>query len=701
MPLSRSVLSLVALGSLWAVLAATPTQAQTPTDSLRADTLSTVVVTATRTARALEDVPVPTTVLGREEIAASGTLRLADLLAEQPGLVVAPGLGGAGLQMQGFDSDYTLILIDGEPVVGRTAGTLDLERLPVTGVERVEIVRGPLSARYGADALAGVVNLITRRPGMVPTARGRVQLESHGVSDTSVEAEAGGDRWGVRAFASRYGSDGYSVQPDLGTLAVPVFADYTADLRTRLAPTDRTDLGLSVRASSQTQDGAFILAETLYDETADRLDVSLNPTLKHRFSSRLRLDADLYGAHYENTIFAAARESGDVFEDTEQTHDYGKAEVGLTWLPSLRHVVTAGTGITAERIGGDRYAATTPTASQPYGFAEYSWQPTRLFDVVVSARYDAPSDYAARFTPKAAVLVRPFEGLRLRGSIGSGYKAPAFRQRYLSFTNGAVGYAVFGAEEVREALNALDAAGGISQFLISPSGLAPLRAESSTAFGLGFEIEPVRDVVVKVNGFHNEVRDLIDTQPVAVKTNGQQVFSYFNLARIYTRGIETEVSATVLRSPVLGQVTLGGGYQLLDTADRDILDQIDAGLLFYRDPDGRDVRLTRDGYGGLRGRSRHSGTVRLTHTLPRWGLTTAARATFRSRYGFADLNGNLALDEAREYAPGFALVHLTLTKTLGNADLQLGIRNLLNHTDAVHLPSEAGRVFFVGAGYRF
>src|SRR5690606_16370102 len=133
-----------------------------------------------------------------DEIQARGSLRLSDLLAEQPGLAVVAGLGGEGLQVQGFDADYTLVLIDGEPVVGRTAGTLDLDRFAVTGVERVEIVRGPLSARYGADALAGVVNLITRRPGQRSAARASVQLESQGTSDVSLEAETGGERWGVR-----------------------------------------------------------------------------------------------------------------------------------------------------------------------------------------------------------------------------------------------------------------------------------------------------------------------------------------------------------------------------------------------------------------------------------------------------------------------------------------------------------------------
>ena len=69
-------------------------------------------------------------------------------------------------------------------------------------------------------------------------------------------------------------------------------------------------------------------------------------------------------------------------------------------------------------------------------------------------------------------------------------------------------------------------------------------------FGCGVEVEPVDGLVVKVNGFHNEVRDLIETQPVAVKTSGQQVFTYFNLDRIYTRGVEAE--AEVLRERKVG-----------------------------------------------------------------------------------------------------------------------------------------------------
>lgn len=664
-------------------------------DSLRNEEFAPIVVTATRSVRALEDVPVPTTVVTDAEIEARGALRLADLLAEQPGLTVVSGLGGSSLQVQGFDADYTLILVDGEPVVGRTAGTLDLERLTVTGVERVEVVRGPHSARYGADALAGVVNLVTRRPGGRTTARVRARYESHGSNDLSASAETGGERWGVRAFVNRFGSDGYSLRPETGTLTVPEFSDYAAETRIWFRHREGTDLDVRARVATQQQEGAFLLSDDLFDETASRTDWSLNPTVRHRFSRTLSLDASLHGTYFENESKSVGRAGGGVFDATSFTHGYGKAEAGLTWLPSSRHVVHVGGGVIGERVGGERYT-TEPTTSQPFAYAEAEWLPSRLVDLVVAARYDASSDYAARFTPKVAALVRPLKGLRVRGSVGSGYKAPAFRQRYLVFTNAVAGYSVFGAEEAAAELATLDVAGGIDRYLLDSAAFEALRAESSTAYGLGVEVEPVGGLVAKVNLFHNEVRDLIDTQPVAVKTNGQQVFTYFNLDRVYTRGVETEVRW----APVAG-LSVGVSYQYLDTADRDVLDQIDAGELYRRTESGRDVRITRSDYGGLLGRSRHSGTLRLTHRLTRFDLTTSARLVWRGRYGFADRNGNVIIDNDAEYAPGYALAHLTLTKAFGRADVQLGVRNLLDHTDAERLPAEPGRVFFAGAGVRF
>ena len=132
-----------------------------------ADTLygsaNEIVVTATRTEKKLGNVAVPVTLISSRQIAQAGSVRLADILQEQAGLFITTGFG-AGVQMQGLNPDYTLILLNGEPLVGRTAGILDLNRITVGNIKQIEIVKGPSSSLYGSEAMAGVINIITTTP---------------------------------------------------------------------------------------------------------------------------------------------------------------------------------------------------------------------------------------------------------------------------------------------------------------------------------------------------------------------------------------------------------------------------------------------------------------------------------------------------------------------------------------------------------
>src|SRR5690606_22560889 len=123
-------------------------------------------------------------------------------------------------------------------------------------------------------------------------------------------------------------------------------------------------------------------------------------------------------------------------------------------------------------------------------FGQHEWLPSRLITFGLSARFDAHSDYAARLTPKASLLVRPSEKLRFRASVGSGFKAPEFRQLYLVFTNAAAGYSVFGATQVQDGLARLQADGLITEVFLDPGTFAAIEAESSVAFNAGFTTEP-------------------------------------------------------------------------------------------------------------------------------------------------------------------------------------------------------------------
>ena len=141
--------------------------------------LDEVVVTATRQEKRLGNVAIPVQLIQRKQIQQAGSMRLRDILQEQPGLQLVTGFG-AGLQMQGLSPEHTLILLDGQPLIGRTSGVLDLSRVSLSGIKRIEIIKGPSSSLYGSEAMAGVINLITDN-GIKPQAE--ISLR-YGVADT-------------------------------------------------------------------------------------------------------------------------------------------------------------------------------------------------------------------------------------------------------------------------------------------------------------------------------------------------------------------------------------------------------------------------------------------------------------------------------------------------------------------------------------
>src|SRR5262249_16612707 len=152
------------------------------------------------------------TLISKAMINKMGSLRLNDVLNEQTGLISVPQVNGIGngLQLQGFDPDYTLILIDGEPLIGRTTGSLDLGRITVGNVRQIEVVKGPSSSLYGSDALAGVVNIITDRPEGL---RGQV-YSRYGTNQTlDVSGDIGFQqkKVGLYVFGNHYNTGGYDL----------------------------------------------------------------------------------------------------------------------------------------------------------------------------------------------------------------------------------------------------------------------------------------------------------------------------------------------------------------------------------------------------------------------------------------------------------------------------------------------------------
>ena len=687
--------------ALSALLLTSGVQAQSvsTSDTTAADTtawgtpveLERVVVTATRSRTQLGQVPVPTSVVTADDISARGVRRLSDLLAEQPGIQLDYD-HGAGVQVQGFDADYTLILIDGEPVIGRTAGTLNLDRITVADVQQVETVRGPSSSLYGSEALAGVVNIITQDPADGLQGEVYAQYGTHNTSDASVRVAGAEGAWRGKAFLSRYASGGYDLTAG-ATPTTPSFTNYVARSTLGYALSSATDLEVRGRLSHEDQSRTAQVRgnETqLFDDTGERTDWNLAPTLTHRLRLGTTLELRAVASGYRTETRLQGRQDGTELSNSRFNQQYRKGEAQLQSALGDAHLATVGAGYIRESVDADRVEG---RRTGGFVFVQDEWSPAEWIDLVPSARLDAHSDYATRISPKLATLVRPVDGLRIRASVGSGYKAPAFRQLYLNFTNPQAGYSVFGAEEVRAGLDNLDARSEIATFLQDPATLGgAMDAERSIAYNAGISVDLPAALTLDANLYHNEVRDLIDTQPVARKTNGQQVFTYFNRGRVFTQGLETELSWQPRRA-----FNATVSYTYLNAKDRDVLDDLEAGRVFRRTESGRDVAVPVSDYAGLRGRSRHRATVRLTTRAESIGFTASVRGRYRGRYGFADLNGNGIVDTDAEYAPSHAILGLTLTQTLADTvDLQVGANNLTDYTDAQYTPEFSGRTWFVG-----
>src|SRR5436190_7645845 len=159
---------------------------QQPRDTV---VLKPVVVTATRVPATADRVPAAVTVLRGADLAAQGIRSVADALATVPGahIVETGSYGGqTSLFVRGGESDYVKVLLDGVPL-NQAGGGIDLANLTTDNVDRIEIVRGPVSVLYGSDAMTGVVQIFTRRGAMTPQFGAELRGGTYGTDAGAVD----------------------------------------------------------------------------------------------------------------------------------------------------------------------------------------------------------------------------------------------------------------------------------------------------------------------------------------------------------------------------------------------------------------------------------------------------------------------------------------------------------------------------------
>ena len=405
--------------------------------------LDEIVVTASRREQRLADVTVPTEIITRETIEATGASNLAAALTEQTGIQFDGGHpSGAGVMLQGLSNERVLVLVDGQPLYGRISGTLDLARLPTSMVERVEVVKGPQAALYGSEAMGGVVNVVTRTPTAVGLGGGaRLVAGSGGRREAGASGELHSGDVAALVDVGRRDVDRAAGRPDEnGALAERV--DVVG--RVRWQP----DTSFSLETS------AMVLDERQRWPSGTQFDFADNTQVGARLAADWRRGTH----HFRPTLYLSqfehlARRSSfsQPIAGTGDRQDQRLVEAELLYgTQVLGQPLDAGIEVRQERISSTdgRIEGGTRTLYSAEPFAQLEWAEDR-WSVVPGLRLSWNERWGSTLTPRVAARYRLTDALSLRAGVGRGFRAPDFKELYLQFINDAAGYAVYGNHELR------------------------------------------------------------------------------------------------------------------------------------------------------------------------------------------------------------------------------------------------------------
>ncbi len=424
----------------------------------------TLVVTASRIPVPLVAAGSSVSVIDRDEIEARQAIFVVDLLKDIPGFIVSRS-GSIGAQTQvrirGAEANQVLVLIDGIEA-NDPAGNDEFafQDLTTWDVERIEVVRGPQSALWGSDALAGVINIITRQPTTELAAEGSAELGAF--DSSSFGGRFAGPLGGVRAGlslsrfdtngdnSSRTGSENDGYENTTGTLTLAA------------NPADNLELDFVGRYTSTTKqfDGTDFISTGLPTDTGDVTDVALGyfrtgGTLRlagGRWTQRARATWTTTDTDNRNESGANGSTGADKYGIYYQT----------TWQFTPEAPGSTGNAVTLA-LDRERQEFSQRAPASPYGdpnqdqkldntsvALELLLSPFARTSLSLSGRYDDNSQFENVATGRATLAwTARSAGTRLHAAVGSGQKAPTFIERFGYFPDQFLGNPALKPEKSR------------------------------------------------------------------------------------------------------------------------------------------------------------------------------------------------------------------------------------------------------------
>ncbi len=405
---------------------------------LAAAALPPLVVTASRSEQPLTDLLADVTVIGPDEIARAGAQAVLDLLQRQPGVEVirngGPG-GVSGVFLRGANAAQTLVLIDGVRVGSSSTGAATLEAIPLEQIDHIEILRGPASSLYGADAIGGVIQIFTRRGGPAFAANASAGGGTYGTWTAS--GGAGGTA-GPVSYAVQIGaraSDGFNAIVDPTSFAFNPDRD------------GYSSVNASANVSAQWAPGQSVEARYL----RNRLDAQFD--LDPDFDDRTITVVETWQVASRNAVtpyWKSLLAASDAIDDSVSKGAFGdfpfrttqrqytwQNELALAQFTPVPGALTAGYERREERVAGDSGFAVTSRDTDAV-FAIYRLA-RDAHTLQANLRHDESTQFGGRTTGTIAYGYRISPEWRVNASYGTGFKPPTFNDLYFpGFSNPAL-----------------------------------------------------------------------------------------------------------------------------------------------------------------------------------------------------------------------------------------------------------------------
>ncbi len=523
----------------------------------RVYTLNPVVVTGSGHHQRLKSTATPVHVLGRQEIKEQGITTFDGVLTRMmPQVSMAPNSMGTFLRLNGLGNKYILILINGQKLTGDISNNVDLNRINMARVKRIEVLDGAASSLYGSDAIAGVINIITDQPTRdLVSVTSDTRVSGHGQLTENIALDIYKNGFGSYTSFSRDQADSYRIndveyvkgsETETQPTIAPFFTGYRANLvgqKFTYAPNEQLALNAGIDYSYKITDRPEtqpdIIGGTDYEMRYKGLRWNVGGIYK--FTSRNSLQADFtvdrfrYGKQY------------DVATKTHAIDEYVQSKKQRSMegqLKAILGLMKNSTTILGADWRKDYLTATSGNINQNvYTAAAFAQHEMLFFDrltATVGLRLTYHETFNWHLTPKATLMYAP-GNFRLRATYSAGFRAPGLDELY---------YHYFSVNR------------GKAQIIFGNKDLKP---EKSNYFSLNAEYRS-NILAVSVTGFMNRINDMVIRQNIDVDatslamlqaefpemTNDQaqkleRYSLYKNSDKGDVKGVQVNVSANLFR----------------------------------------------------------------------------------------------------------------------------------------------------------